>query len=111
MVEKWKEIFRSVELQFFQRKPGEWLAVVNSTLSDLDLNYDARHPAHVFVLNKHLRLDPPLSEQDFDGDITVGDLALDQVEPRVPADLATLPALHLPPELAELDFGALPVKK
>ena len=111
MVERWKEIFRSVELQFFRRSANDWLTVVNSVLKDLDANYEARHAGHVFVLNEHLRLDPPLTVQDFNGDTTVGDLSLDQVEPRVPADLARLAALDVPLELVGSDFGDLPIKK
>jgi hypothetical protein len=109
MLSGWKAVFKLTELQFFQRPEAEWIGVLNSTLNDLDDNYANNHPGHVFVLNQRLPLVPPLREQDFDGDITVGDLALNIIEPRVSVSGLVLAPVVIPQALSTVDFGDMKV--
>ncbi|HEX6641491.1 MAG TPA: hypothetical protein VF215_10290 [Thermoanaerobaculia bacterium] len=109
MLSSWQATFKITELQFFQQPESNWIAVLNTTLNDLDENYADNHPGHVFVLNQRLSLVPPLREQDFDGDITVADLALNVIEPRISVANLTLPPVAIPRALAHVDFGDLNV--
>jgi len=93
----WKSIFKKTELQFFQQPENKWIEVVNSTLDDLDENYAGKHAGHVMVLNTRLSLVPNLTEQDFDGSITVGALALNVIEPRISVPNLILPPVPAPP--------------
>lgn len=109
MLENWKNIFRSIELAFFQQDPADWPAVFQAKLEDLDANYGDRHEGHVLILNDELNLFPPLQEHHFGGNIRVRDLQRDFIEPRIQGAPLALRTHAVPARLIERNFGALRV--
>ena len=103
MAATWEDLFKAIELKFFQIAEEDWVDALNEKLEDLDEDYTTNHPGHVFVLNERLPLTPRLRDSDFDGSITVGDLALNVIEPRVQP-------LRIPASLRHVNFGDLEVQ-
>jgi hypothetical protein len=109
MLEDWKNRFRQIELDFFDKDPDEWPTVFDSKLEDLDDHYTDRHEGHVLILNSELELFPPLENDHFGKGVRVRDLQRDYVEPRVQGQRLDMRPV-VPESLRGVNFGRLLVR-